>query len=85
MQVLQHVDMGKGGNLSGMNEEVRNFVKQAMLEQDLSQGELARRTGLTRPAVTKLLNGVVGKVPENWQRILDELGIEIIAIKKQEK
>ena len=53
-----------------------------MLEQDMSQGELARRTGLTRPAVTKLLNGVVGKIPENWQRILDELGVEIVAIKK---
>ena len=65
-----------------MNSNIRSVVKQVMLEQDMSQGELARRTGLTRPAVTKLLNGVVGKIPENWQRILDELGVEIVAIKK---
>ncbi|QBY06490.1 XRE family transcriptional regulator (plasmid) [Deinococcus metallilatus] len=71
--------------MTGMNEDVRAFVKQVMLEQDMSQGELARRTGLARPAVTRLLNGTVGKIPENWQRILDELGIEIIAVKKSDR
>lgn len=65
-----------------MNEQVRSFVRQVMLEQDISQGELSRRTGLARPAVTRLLSGTVGKIPENWQRILDELGVEIIAVKK---
>lgn len=68
-----------------MNEEVRAFVRSVMLEKDLSQGELARRTGLARPVVTRLLSGTVGKVPENWQRILDELGVELIAVKKSER
>lgn len=68
-----------------MNDEIRTLVKTVMREQEMSQGELARRTGLTRPAVTKLLNGVVGKIPENWQRILDELEIDIVAVKRSER
>lgn len=69
--------------MTGMNEQVRDSVKQAMIQRDMSQGELARQTGLVRPAVSKLLNGSVGKVPENWQRILDALDLELIAIPKR--
>lgn len=68
-----------------MNEEVRTFVKTLMTDKGISQGELARRTGLARPVVTRLLSGTVGKVPENWQRILDELDVELIAVKKSHK
>lgn len=77
--------MEVGDNLAGMNDEIRTLVKTVMREQEMSQGELARRTGLTRPAVTKLLNGVVGKIPENWQRILDELEIDLVAVKRSER
>ncbi|UQN10362.1 helix-turn-helix transcriptional regulator [Deinococcus sp. QL22] len=66
-----------------MNEQVRKAVQEAMTERELSQGELARRTGLVRPAVSKLLNGTVGRVPENWQRILDELDLELVAQPRQ--
>lgn len=68
--------------MTGMNEQVREAVKQAMQEKALSQGELARQTGLVRPAVSKLLNGSVGRVPENWQRILDALDLELVAVPK---
>ena len=70
--------------MTGMNEQVREMVKVQMQKRELSQGELARKTGLVRPAVSKLLNGSVGKVPENWQRILDELGLELIAVPKSD-
>lgn len=65
-----------------MNDSVRALVKQTMLERHMTQTELAKRVGLERPAVSRLLNGAVGKIPENWQRILDELNIELIAVKK---
>lgn len=68
-----------------MNEEVRTFVKAVMSEKGLSQGEIARRTGLARPVVTRLLSGTVGKIPENWQRILDELEVDIVAVKRSER
>lgn len=68
-----------------MNGEVRSFVKQVMREKGISQTELAQRTGLERSAVTRLLSGTVGKVPENWQRILDELQVDLIAVKKSDR
>ncbi|WP_217449214.1 helix-turn-helix transcriptional regulator [Deinococcus sp. JMULE3] len=67
-----------------MNEQVREAVKQAMAARDMSQGELARQTGLVRPAVSKLLNGTVGKVPDNWQRILDLLDLELVVQPKKQ-
>lgn len=71
--------------MTGMNEQVRELVKQTMAERAITQGELARKTGLVRPAVSKLLNGSVGRVPENWQRILDALDLELIAIPKRKE
>ncbi|NTY02072.1 XRE family transcriptional regulator [Deinococcus sp. JMULE3] len=70
--------------MAGMNEQVREAVKQAMAARDMSQGELARQTGLVRPAVSKLLNGTVGKVPDNWQRILDLLDLELVVQPKKQ-
>ncbi|WP_245588482.1 helix-turn-helix domain-containing protein [Deinococcus pimensis] len=66
-----------------MNEQVRAAAKARMKERQLTQTELAKKTGLTQPALAKLLNGNVGRVPENWQRILDELGLELVAIPKE--
>ncbi len=71
--------------MTGMNEKVRGTVKEAMKRRRVTQTRLAEETGLTQPALAKLLNGNVGKVPENWQRVLDALGLELVAIPKQER
>ncbi|WP_229776532.1 helix-turn-helix domain-containing protein [Deinococcus ruber] len=67
-----------------MNDRVREAVKLAMKERDMSQGKLAARLDVERPSVTRLLSGTSGKVPELWQKILDELGLELIAVPKKE-
>ncbi|GGR31495.1 hypothetical protein GCM10008957_47770 [Deinococcus ruber] len=70
--------------MTGMNDRVREAVKLAMKERDMSQGKLAARLDVERPSVTRLLSGTSGKVPELWQKILDELGLELIAVPKKE-
>lgn len=68
--------------MNGMNEAVRSAVKTAMKQKGLSQGQLARDLGLERPAVTRLLSGTSGKVPDTWQKVLDALGLEIVVQEK---
>ncbi|WP_229777597.1 helix-turn-helix domain-containing protein [Deinococcus seoulensis] len=67
-----------------MNETVRQSVKSTMKEKGLTHQELADLTGIERANVTRLLSGTVGKVPDNWQRVLDALGLELIAVPKRE-
>ncbi|WP_235514466.1 helix-turn-helix transcriptional regulator [Deinococcus sp. Leaf326] len=67
-----------------MNEKVRQSVKNTLKARDLTHQELADMTGIERANVTRLLSGTVGKVPDNWQKVLDALGMELIAVPKQE-
>ncbi len=70
--------------MTGMNEKVRQGAREAMKAQGLTHQQLAEATGIERPNVTRLLSGQVGKVPDNWQRILDALGLELVAVPKKE-
>jgi transcriptional regulator with XRE-family HTH domain len=67
-----------------MTETVIKQVRQLMEKQGVSQGELSRRTGIERPNITRMLSGRSGKVPESWQKVLDELGLELIVVSKQQ-
>lgn len=69
--------------MAGMNERVRQTVKERMKAQGMTHQELADVTGIKRPNVTHLLTGNVGKVPENWQKVLDALGLELVAVPKE--
>ncbi|BDP44842.1 hypothetical protein DAETH_48110 (plasmid) [Deinococcus aetherius] len=65
-----------------MNPEVRQAVREAMKDRELTQVELAQRLGMTQPALAKMLTGRTGQVPESWQKVLDELGLKLIAVPK---
>lgn len=65
---------------AGMNEQVRNAARHALKNQGLTQAEVAEKIGLKQPDIARLLNGKVGQVPENWQKLLDTLGLQIIAV-----
>jgi transcriptional regulator with XRE-family HTH domain len=67
-----------------MTETIIKQVRRAMEKQSISQGELSRRTGIERPNINRLLTGKSGKVPENWQKVLDELGLELVVKAKSE-
>jgi transcriptional regulator with XRE-family HTH domain len=67
-----------------MTETVIKQVRRSMEKQGVSQGELSRRTGIERPNINRLLTGRSGKVPESWQKVLDELGLELVVKAKSE-
>lgn len=69
--------------MTGMNVEVREAVKTALERQGLSQAELARKVGMERGNVNRLISGKSGQVPEAWQKILDALELELVAIPKK--
>ena len=54
-----------------------------MKERGITQVKLAREVGMEQPNVQRLLAGRVGAVPDSWQKVLDALGLELIAVSKQ--
>lgn len=65
--------------MRGMNDQVRQGVKAVLQARGITQTQLAEITGIERPNITRLLSGSVGKVPDNWQKILDVLDMELVA------
>lgn len=67
-----------------MNEQVRNAARAALKGKELTQVEVAEQIGLKQSDVARLLTGRVGRVPENWQKLLDALDLELIAVPKRQ-
>ena len=63
-----------------MTAAVREAVRMALEEKGMSQADLARELGMERANVNRLLQGASGKIPDTWQRVLDALGLELVAL-----
>lgn len=70
------------GYPDGMNNEIRQAVKQVMEKQGISQGKLAEDIGIDRVNLTRVLSGRSGKIPETWQKILERLNLELVVREK---
>lgn len=70
--------------MTGMNEQVRQTVRERMKAQGMTQTDLGDAVGMAQPHIARLLGGTVGAVPESWQKVLDALGLELIAVPKRE-
>lgn len=66
-----------------MNDQVRQVVKARMKERGVTQVKLAQEVGMEQPNIQRLLAGRVGAVPDSWQKVLDALGLELVAQLKQ--
>ncbi len=66
-----------------MNEQVRQAVRERMKERGVTHEKLAELTGIQRPNVTRLLTGQSGTIPDNWQKVLDALGLELVARERE--
>ena len=60
-----------------MNRTVRTQVKEAIRKRGLTQSEMAERLGVERQYISLMLTGKRGGVPDKWQELLDELGLEL--------
>lgn len=70
--------------MNGMNEQIREAARQALKERRLRQEDIAREIGLSQPEVARLLTGKVGKIPDAWIKLLDALGLKVIAVPKDD-
>lgn len=68
--------------LMAMNPQVREAAKVGMAARGLSQVALAERTGVKQATVSRLLAGARQGEPETWQRLLDAVGLELVAVPK---
>lgn len=62
---------------------VREAVRQAIESRQLTTKELARELGMEPQNLSRLLTGNSGRVPENWEKILDALDLELLACPRQ--
>lgn len=65
-----------------MNEQIRESVRVALAKEDMSQTELADKVGATRQQVNQFIRGKGGNVHTLWQKIFDELGLELKVVAK---
>jgi transcriptional regulator with XRE-family HTH domain len=68
--------------MENMNDTIRQTVRDRMRARDLTQRELAKRTDMHETNLARILAGRSGKINEGWQRVLDELGLELVAVPK---
>lgn len=68
-----------------MNEKIRKRVRIALVEQDKTQKEVAERLNMKPQYVNDLLTGRVGHIPSAWAKLLDDLGLELVAVPKREE
>ena len=66
-----------------MNEQIRESVRVALAKKDMSQTELAEKVGATRQQVNQFIRGKGGNVHTLWQKMLDELGLELVVKEKE--
>lgn len=68
--------------MNSVNKTIRQTIKDQMKTHELTQRELAKRTNMHETNLARLLAGRSGKINEGWQRVLDELGLELVALPK---
>jgi transcriptional regulator with XRE-family HTH domain len=66
-----------------MNRHIRDTVVKFVDLRGLTQKELAEKTGLSQPAISRLLVGSRKGDPETWQRIFDALSLELTITPKE--
>ena len=63
-----------------MNSEIRTSIREAMSRQGLTQVDLAKRLGISPPALSQVLSGKRGTMPESLMDVLHALGMTLEAV-----
>ena len=69
-------------NMATVNERIREAVRVELARRDTNQAQLAEKVGVTRQYVNNVMRARAGNVPGVWQRIFDELGLELVVQRK---
>ncbi len=65
-----------------VNIQIRETAQRGLSSKGWSQLELAKRAGIKQATVSRLLTGERQGEPETWQRLLNALGLELVAVPK---
>ena len=63
--------------MDAVNDQIRRAVRVELARRDQKQARLAERVGISRQYLNDVIRGKAGNVPAVWQRILDELELEL--------
>ena len=62
--------------------KIREEVRVALARKNMKQSELADSMGVSRQYLNTYLSGKAGDVPKLWEKVFDELGLELVVIPK---
>lgn len=65
-----------------MNERIREAVRIELARRDWNQARLADTIGVSRQYLSEIMRGKAGNVPAVWSKVLEELGLELVARRK---
>ena len=65
-----------------MNQQIRQAIKDRLKQQNLTQEALGHLVSMSQPNVARALAGRSGSVPDTWERMLEALDLELIAVPK---
>jgi ribosome-binding protein aMBF1 (putative translation factor) len=68
--------------MMSMTEQIREAVRVELAKRKWSKSELARRIDKTPQFISQIMGSERGDVPDYWQSIFDELGLELIVVPK---
>ena len=61
-----------------VNDQIREAVRVEIARRASNQAQLAKRVGVSRQYLSDVMRGRAGNVPTLWQKVLDELGLELL-------
>lgn len=65
-----------------MDEEIRGRIRQEMARKGLTQRALAKKLGVSPPALSQIINGKYGAIPDSLLDLLGALGLTLRAVPK---
>lgn len=63
--------------MSDFARTVKTNIRRMLEEQSVTIGELSRRTGIARPAISAMLNGEREIQTDTIQKIADAMGVKV--------
>jgi transcriptional regulator with XRE-family HTH domain len=71
--------------MNTMTEHIRDEVRVAMVRRHVTQGEIAERLGISRQHLSAMLSGRRSRLPDAWEKLLDELDLELVVRQRDKK
>ena len=71
--------------MATVNERIREAVRIELARRASNQAQLAEKVGVSPQYVSDVMRARAGNVPAVWQRIFDELELDLVVLPKRDK